>query len=61
MKFVHETKLRPQVKKKQASLCEPFFKANPVDYSVNLHFIFVEIELSYNTKKQVAAAAQVCS
>ena len=38
-----------------------FFKANPVDYDINLHSVFFLIEPSYNTKKQVAAAAQVCS
>ena len=38
------------------------FKADPVDHSINAHSIFADIELSYNAKKkQVVAAAQVCS
>ena len=35
--------------------------ADPVYCSVNVHSIFGDFELSYNKKKQVVAAAQVCS
>ena len=35
--------------------------ADPVYCIINKHSIFVDIELSYNTKKQVGAAAKVCS
>ena len=46
----------------KALLCYTFFIAEPAGNSINAHSIFARIEFSYNAKKkQVAAAAQMCS